>query len=76
MLALQWVEDVKQKTKGRIIYNNRKEDSIITCIWIWHSTLNYSLFIIGKHETEQSNSCGQAERIGHGLKNCTVLKKK
>ncbi len=43
---------------------------IITRICIGHSNLNYSLYIIGKSESDCCNYCGITETVEHVLLHC------
>lgn len=40
----------QQVGNGKSVFRKRKEETIISCIQIWHTRLNHSPFIIGKHE--------------------------
>lgn len=44
------------------------KDVIISRMRIGHTTLNYSLHKIGKHENGNCDKCGQQETVEHILK--------
>ncbi len=52
--------------KGRIYFNNRKEDIMFTRLRIGYSGLNKSLFTLGKHQSGGlCETCSEAETIDH-----------
>ncbi len=72
-----WQEKWDNEAKGRQLYiqnkvgvernsyGSRKEDSIISRLRIGHTSLNYSLFIIEKRESENCEQCGLPETAEH-----------
>ena len=51
----------KQVDKGRMEGRNRKEENLITRLRIGHTGLNYTLKVIGKHQTGNCDYCSQPE---------------
>lgn len=53
-------------------YGSRKYDSAISRLWIGHTSINYSLFIKGKIESEKCAQCGLPETVEHVLIQCQI----
>ncbi len=59
--------------KGRIYFNNRKEDIMFTRLRIGHSGLNNSLFTLGKHQSGGlCETCSETDTIEHVFLQCAV----
>lgn len=60
---------------GRKRYGYRRKDVIITRLRIGHTSLNYSLYKIGKHESGKCDNCGELETVNHIILECPAYER-